>query len=359
MQAFIPQTDARGCIIPNFIFWNTELSNGSKMLYTLLANYARAKSYCYPSKTTLSKKLKCSINTVKAWLDQLETFGFIKIQQTERSDVYHLFAPIPQEQSKLTVSKNCVDINEKQEQAFLLNNKMYKEENIAKTKEFPSKIDSSLSKIDTEFNIKNLNNIIKTPSIPHEKNLSSPNRSLQETKGWDTKKINQEFEKAWEAYPRKEAKESARNIWFSLYRKGLLPTLEELKSAIYAFCDSFSWQKERGRFIPYFVNFIRGMRWKEREISKKQELPPPVDISSITPPIYQKPKQKTNTYAETQKQKNQAFNIFKSFFISTNKADECYALILFDELYTRNAVPIIHEKQTITSLEFLKNILKR
>ena len=70
-----------------------------------------------------------------------------------------------------------------------------------------------------------------------------------------------DFEKAWESYPKKEAKGFARVAWLQLQRVGQLPLLDELQAAIRRFADTESWQREQGRFIPQMGNWLRGQRW--------------------------------------------------------------------------------------------------
>jgi hypothetical protein len=70
-----------------------------------------------------------------------------------------------------------------------------------------------------------------------------------------------DFEKAWEAYPKKEAQGFARSAWINLYRAGLLPPLETILSAVGRFAETESWQRENGRYIPQMANFLRGQRW--------------------------------------------------------------------------------------------------
>ena len=70
-----------------------------------------------------------------------------------------------------------------------------------------------------------------------------------------------DFEKAWELYPKKDAKGFARMAWFKLQRGGLLPSPDALMAAIQRFTASESWQREQGRFVPQMGNWLRGQRW--------------------------------------------------------------------------------------------------
>lgn len=71
------------------------------------------------------------------------------------------------------------------------------------------------------------------------------------------------FERLYAAYPRKEAKESARAVWHQLWRRGALPGIELLLSALERFRASTAWNREHGRFVPHLANWIRGRRWED------------------------------------------------------------------------------------------------
>jgi hypothetical protein len=87
-----------------------------------------------------------------------------------------------------------------------------------------------------------------------------------------------DFEKAWAAYPKKEAEGLARHAWKQLERSGELPSQDVLLAAIGRFAASEQWQRENGRFVPQMVNWLRGQRWKdplspaEEEKAKQREL---------------------------------------------------------------------------------------
>ena len=81
------------------------------------------------------------------------------------------------------------------------------------------------------------------------------------------------FEKFWAAYPRKEAKELARAVWHRLWRRGVLPALDVLLQTLGRFRESQSWQRERGRFVPQLVNWLKGQRWQD-EVPAPSSQPP-------------------------------------------------------------------------------------
>jgi hypothetical protein len=70
-----------------------------------------------------------------------------------------------------------------------------------------------------------------------------------------------DFEKLWEAYPRKDAKDPAEKAFKQLLRSRQLPSLSELLAAIKRFMATTQWQKNNGRFIPYLSKFLKDRRW--------------------------------------------------------------------------------------------------
>ena len=67
---------------------------GAKTMYAILCDYAADKDHCWPSQTTLAKRLSCSISSVKNYLAELvrEKLIFIRREQY-RSSVYYLLRP--------------------------------------------------------------------------------------------------------------------------------------------------------------------------------------------------------------------------------------------------------------------------
>ena len=334
MTSFVPKKEARGFIMPNFIVENTQLYLGSKLLYGILTDYARDRDFCYPSKLTLASRLGCSLNSVKTWLRQLVELGFLKIQ----ANLIYLLCP------RAYKSVNYP----------LLNEAPPCEEN--HTEDSACQIlTEGVSNFDTESNVFKANNIPPTPNRPRP---VSNRPSLVKTRAGDFSNINKSFEEFWNVYPKQEAKESARSLWHRFWRQGKLPSLETLKESIEFFRESYAWQRENGRYVPQFVNFIRGLRWQDAP--KKA-----VDTGETKPQIkyeIESPQARdARIFLEKQRfeDKSQAldkaFEDFKSFFESPNSIDNFVAFALFSNLYEKSQVPFIDKKQGICLVEFLKS----
>ena len=253
METFAPKGKIYGPIIPQFVLAKP-ITLGAKIMYALLCNYASEKDHCWPSHATLASRLSCSVSSVKNYLTELVRVNLIEVRREQyRSSVYYLLFP--------------ADLQIR-----------------------PAKNDCPQPKADCrEPNSGYLNNLNKQIQ---EKNPPLPPTEQEQPKAVPVSdapsagcaaSLAQDFEKAWELYPKKDAKGFARMAWFKLYRSGLLPALSEILESIRRFAASGSWQRDQGRFVPQMGNWLRGQRWldplspaeeaeaKERQHRSEQE----------------------------------------------------------------------------------------
>jgi hypothetical protein len=71
----------------------------------------------------------------------------------------------------------------------------------------------------------------------------------------------EEFEKFWSAYPRKEGKQKAK----AAFEKVNVP-LDVLSNAIEQQKESAQWSKDNGQFIPYPATWLNGKRWEDEVV---------------------------------------------------------------------------------------------
>ena len=101
----------------------------------------------------------------------------------------------------------------------------------------------------TESEIYNINNI-------YNNNINN----LSQNKNMD-QKTSKLFSRFWEAYPRHEAKEAAREAFTKLgVDEGLLETMI---TAIGKWKKTNQWKDEGGRYIPNPANWLRQRRWED------------------------------------------------------------------------------------------------
>lgn len=232
-KSFAPKGKIFGPILPTFVL-KLRISQGAKIMYALLCNYAGEKDRCWPSQGTLAEGMGCSVSTVKNYIRELQEAGLLAICPGRfRSLTYLLLQPegLPEglrSADAAAAPQPKVDYEEP--------NSGYRN-NLTKNK--------------------NTNN----PPTPVPQTANKPPVTQHPRGGGDFLSANYFFEKFWAAYPRKEAKELARSAWHRLWRRGVLPTLEALLEALSRFRESLSWKRENGRFVPQLANWLRGQRW--------------------------------------------------------------------------------------------------
>lgn len=75
---------------------------------------------------------------------------------------------------------------------------------------------------------------------------------------WDREMLEQDFEKFWEAYPKKINKARALKAWIK-QKPDLKVCLESLK----VHAKSHQWTKEDGTFIPHASTWLNGCQWED------------------------------------------------------------------------------------------------
>ncbi len=348
MQAFTPSIDARGYIMPNFIYEHEELNHGAKLLFCTLCDYARKKSFCYPSKTTLAKRLHASLNSIKKWLRQLVSLGFVVIQYNEKKELFHLFSP------KKTNSPN--QNNQQENQSSSLSNNDSKESN---SDSKVSKNDENISKNDTEDNVKNLNNLThSSPPLPPDTVPHSQEITPQKTYG--SVEHNQSFEDFWNIYPKKENKEKARIAFVNLAKEGKIPHLSLFEKAISHFVKSEQWQRENGRFIPQLYNFLKDLRWEELpKESPVNEIQPVVRICESTEEMALRAKQarlEREKIEAERKETEKAWEEFSKHFVHDSSFNRFTAKRYFFIHYQENpSLFAVEENFNITAFQYFSN----
>ena len=209
-------------------------------MYALLCNYASEKDHCWPSQATLAARLSCSVSSVKKYLAELVGSNLVHVRREQyRSSVYYMLEPA---HLKGNSSEDAMpDVR------------------AAKCGCHQSNSACSQSKsgyINTLNKQREIQNPPLPPVRPAASDVTAPPRSFV-----SGGKILSDFEKAWELYPKKEAKGLARTAWLRLQREGLLPPVAQIESVIRHFMGTESWQREQGRFVPQMSNWLKGQRW--------------------------------------------------------------------------------------------------
>ena len=110
----------------------------------------------------------------------------------------------------------------------------------------------------------------------HESDNHSSNTIKQETKNKAIKKQNKElnelqekqFDKFWQAYPKKVSKKQAQKSW-----KKINPSLElfeKILKALEMAKQTEQWKKDNGKYVPYPATWLNQERWTD-EINMMQD----------------------------------------------------------------------------------------
>lgn len=130
----------------------------------------------------------------------------------------------------------------------------------------------------------------------HEDDIQKENDSLssntvkQETKNKAIKKQNKElnelqekqFDKFWQAYPKKVSKKQAQKSW-----KKINPSLElfeKILKALEMVKQTEQWEKDNGKFIPYPATWLNQERWTD-EIKMMQDIKPVIEPKLKIKPV--------------------------------------------------------------------------
>jgi hypothetical protein len=256
MKTFAPQGKIHGPILPQFIL-DKPITFGAKIMYALLCNYASDSDHCWPSHSTLAAKLSCSVSSVKNYLSELSGVKLIAARREQyRSCVYYMLRP-----DSLKDEKAASPQPEAEGQPKIVHHEPEVDRQQPKATHTQPKVGylNTLNKQEEENT---------TPPLPPVPVLGSLPPASGPVGGGGS--FSHDFEKAWEVYPKKDAKGHAWNAWNQLGRIGQRPALPEILTAINRFMLTESWKRENGRFIPQFSNFLHGQRWLD-PLSREEE----------------------------------------------------------------------------------------
>ena len=269
IETFCPFGNLRGPIIPLEVL-KSSISNGAKILYGVLCNLAGKKDCCFPRHTILAEMTGCSVSSVKNYLKELQEHKLIFIKAgLFHASTYFLIKPEwhtrPYCAPKITEPKVGYDTE--------------------------TKVDYPQPKVGSVINFNNniKNNISPLPpttapseTLPTETSALSNSSPAKKRGGGNFLSVNQDFEKFWSVYPRKEAKEPARAIWHSLARNNRLPSVNFLLAVLEKFKASAMWIKENGRFVMQCSKWLKGYRWLDENLdASASETPNEKELKEI------------------------------------------------------------------------------
>lgn len=259
----------------DFICRDAAVRPGPVLLYLLLFRKAYKGGLCWPSQLSLAKACKCTVRSIQHYLRALAALQYISIEQQEDGrNVYRLLLSrrvrffIAQDESghdqdggndqgEEFSSDHAKNIRMEGENS----SPIYKSNK--STKNTPLSPHASAGRESAPSARKPFPSTTPVPCPQADGWGDSFPRKRQHGKASAFQAANGLFEQFFAAYPRKDAKEPARSVWHQLWRRGALPALDHLLTALERFRASTGWNREHGRFVPYLVNWLRGRRWAD------------------------------------------------------------------------------------------------
>lgn len=261
-KTFSPKWKFNGPIMPKWLLKRKDVSQGAKILYSLMASYAYDGSdHCWPSQVTLAEGMGASLRSIQNYMRELEALGLI-LTQKEHSGTsrkyYFLQSSMVELHSSSPSNTNATSsqpyANSAGEVRKVCVPKYYNKYKY-NTPPLPPK--------------QTAHPVLSLSSSPRGGGFSSAQESAEKA-----------FAKIWEVWPRQEAKIFAQKEWNRLWFSGQLPPLEDLLQRIkYLQDNDRSWL--RG-YVPYLVNWLKAERWQD-PLAPSQQTAPPAESKIYTP----------------------------------------------------------------------------
>lgn len=90
---FHPYRLLRGCVVPNRLLRDPNISHGAKLLWARLAQYDGSRGKCYPSQKTLAEELGISIWQVQYYIRELKAKKLIEVEYAQGPDIIRHLTP--------------------------------------------------------------------------------------------------------------------------------------------------------------------------------------------------------------------------------------------------------------------------
>lgn len=79
------ETDVKFNVLARWVL-ESDISNRAKVVYGVLCGFADSEGKCYPSRSTIAKRAKCSIKSVDRSIKELEGISAIKVRRSKKAD---------------------------------------------------------------------------------------------------------------------------------------------------------------------------------------------------------------------------------------------------------------------------------
>lgn len=284
-------SDDKYIIIYDWIHQYLKLNGNEAEAFALIYSFHQKEGFFGGSARYISERLYIDLSTAKRLLNKLEKYKYIikeKGNYKTRSKYFintnHVYSLVP----FLDKGQNATSEN------ITLGAKCYEGRG-----EMPLGVGAKCHP-SNKYSNKDSNNIYAHSEneqvYNHEDDKQKENDSLssntikQDTKNKAIKKQNKElnelqekqFDKFWQAYPRKVSKKQAQKSW-----KKINPSLElfeKILKALEMVKQTEQWEKDNGKFIPYPATWLNQERWTD-EIKMMQDIKPVIEPKLKIKPV--------------------------------------------------------------------------
>jgi DNA-binding transcriptional MocR family regulator len=111
-----------GCFLPNWLVCRKEISEGAKICYARLSQYAGDKGYAFPFQDTLAEEMGVSDRQIRRRLEELVKYNLIEQEQQglSRPNVYYfLWHPwMEQDKEPIEYKEPDIDVHSEPDERF-------------------------------------------------------------------------------------------------------------------------------------------------------------------------------------------------------------------------------------------------
>lgn len=264
-------SDDKYIIIYDWIHQYLKLNGNEAEAFALIYSFHQKEGFFGGSARYISERLYIDLSTAKRLLNKLEKYKYINKEKGNyktRSKYFintnHVYSLVP----FLDKGQNATSEN------ITLGAKCYEGRG-----KMPLGVGAKCHP-SNKYSNKDSNNIYTHSEneqvYNHESDNHSSNTIKQETKNKAIKKQNKElnelqekqFDKFWQAYPKKVSKKQAQKSW-----KKINPSLElfeKILKALEMVKQTEQWKKDNGKYVPYPATWLNQERWTD-EINMMQD----------------------------------------------------------------------------------------
>lgn len=241
MKGFISGNYAKhGSIVPDFILKVPGLTQGSRLLYGILCDCSGHKHCCWPSQAYLAWRTGQCVRSVQNHLKKLAKAGFIDIRKRPfRGNKYYLL------EHPAAVRKSARKASPSRVPSYA---------NLAPVAPAPVSAPMSACEAGGGVGERDAHNSIL------KKGKKSNTPPYPPKSSWRAE-AEAAFQRVWEVWPVREARQSALRLWRRLWRSEERPQLDVILDSIK---DNLARNPRWKRgFVPFLAKWLRGRRWED------------------------------------------------------------------------------------------------